>query len=220
MSLDPRAQLALLVAIVLGTLIGGTAGILAAALVAVAVLAASHAAGFGWSVAVAVAPLAAAVFALDALAGEAARGALAASRLVVLALVGSAFARAADAEALVAALRWLRVPYALTFVLVTGARLVPLTAADLADLRDAARLRGIDLDGTPASRLAGWRRLLVPLIVATIRRAMRLGEAMEARGFVPGSPRTQRVRLRWRPVDGAAVAVALAYLSSIAVLAR
>lgn len=218
MSLDPRAQLAALAAVVLGALFGGTVGVAAAALVAAATLVASRAVMAGWRVALAVAPLAAAVLALDAIAGEVIRGGLAASRLVALALAGCAFARTADAEALVAALRWLRVPYAMTFVIVTGARLVPLTAADLADLRDAARLRGVDLDGAPASRLAGWRRLLVPLVVASIRRALRLGEAMEVRGFVPGRPRTERAPLRWRGRDTLALVAACAYAAVILAL--
>lgn len=217
--LDPRAHLALLLAVVLGVLFGGPPGIGAAAVVAAGALVRVRAVPAAARVTVAVAPLALAVLALDWLAGEPARGALAASRLVTLALVSTAFAHLADGEALVAALRWIRMPYALTFVLVTGTRLVPLAAADLADLRDAAQLRGMELGGSPRSRLAAWRILLVPLLVTTIRRALRLGEAMEARGFAPDLPRTTRLRLFWRARDTLALALAVGYVSLLIVAA-
>lgn len=220
-TIDPRAQLAALAAAMLGALFGGVVGIAAAMVAALATLALTHGLGSAASVTLAVAPLVTAIVALDALAGDPLRGALAAARLVALALVGAAFARVADGEALIGALRWMRLPYPATFVLVTGPRLVPLAAADLADLRDAARARGIDAaDGPPLARLAAWRILLVPLLVMTIRRAVRLGEAMEARGFAPGRPRTQRLRLRWRRRDGVTLSAAVAYLALVIVAAQ
>lgn len=218
--LDPRAQLAWLAAVVLGALFGGVVGVAAAAGAALAVIAAGRSGRTARRTVIAVLPLGAAIVLIDALAGQADRGLLSGARIVALALVGAAFAVMADGEALVGALRWARVPYDVTFALVAGARLVPLASADLGDLADAARLRGIAVDGAPVDRLRSWARLLVPLLVVTIRRGLRLGEAMEARGFVPGGARTVRSQLRWTAPDAVASAAALAYLAAIAFGAR
>lgn len=213
--LDPRAQLAWLLAAVLGALFGGDTGLLGAALLAAGLLLAAWAIR-GWLRLLApLLPLALLVVALDALAGQPARGLRVGARLVILASLGFAFARSADGEALVAGLRALRVPYAAVFVLVAGARFVPTMAADLATLRDAARLRGVRLDGPPWRQAAGWRRLLVPLLVGTIRRGLQLGEAMEARGFGASARRTTRYRVTWRARDTCALLAALAYLGGL-----
>ncbi|HEX9436339.1 MAG TPA: energy-coupling factor transporter transmembrane component T [Candidatus Limnocylindria bacterium] len=219
-ALDPRVQLAGLAAVVIGALFGGVPGV---AVAAAAALVTVRPLGPGRVVrrtVVYVAPLAAVILVADALAGQLDRGALTAARVLALALVGSAFAAVADGEALVAALRWLRVPYDMTFALVAGARLVPVAAADLADLSDAARLRGISIDGGPVDRLRSWSRLLVPLLVVTIRRGLRLGEAMEARGFVPGAGRTVRSRLVWRTSDTVATVAAVAYAIGVIAIGR
>jgi energy-coupling factor transport system permease protein len=97
---------------------------------------------------------------------------------------------------------------------------VPNTVEDLANLRDSARLRGVRLDGPPWQQLAGWRVLLVPLLVITVRRGLQLGEAMEARAFGASARRTSRVRLRWRPVDGLAVLLVGGYVAGLFALAR
>lgn len=214
--LDPRAQLGWLLAAVLGALFGGDPGLLGAALLAGSLLLAGRAVRPWLRLLVALLPLALLVAALDGLAGQPARGARVGARLVVLASLGFAFARTANAEALMAGLQALRVPYPLVFVLVAGARFVPTAAADLATLRDAARLRGVALDGPPWRQVAGWRRLLVPLLVGTVRRGLQLGEAMEARAFGARPRRTTRHRVRWRGRDTAALLAAAAYLGLLA----
>lgn len=218
-TLDPRAQLAWLVAVVGAALAGGGIGVAAAAALALGVLAAERRLSGALRTVLAVLPLAAAIGILDALAGDSMRGLVTGGRIAALVLGASAFGAVSDGEALVDALRWLRVPFDVTFALVTGARLVPLATADLADLADTARLRGIDVDGAPPRRLAAWTRLLVPLLVVTVRRGLRLGEAMELRAFAPGRPRTARHRLRWRMRDSAALAAAVVYLSAIVAMA-
>lgn len=219
-ALDPRAQLAWLAAVVIGALFGGVPGVAVAAAAGLVALGGARRGPVARRTVLAVMPLAAAILVVDALAGQTDRGALTAARVVALALVGTAFAAVADGEALVAALRWSRVPYDVTFALVAGARMIPLATADLADLADAARLRGIAIDGAPVDRLRSWSRLLVPLLVVTIRRGLRLGEAMEARGFVPGGGRTVRSELRWRASDTLAAAAAVAYAAAVLVIGR
>jgi energy-coupling factor transport system permease protein len=101
-------------------------------------------------------------------------------------------------------------------LLVAGSSYVPATLSDLSHLRDAARLRGITLDGPPWKQLGGWRRLLVPLLVSTVRRGLQLGEAMEARAFGATRSRTQRRILRWRLADTVALLAAALYLILVA----
>lgn len=215
MTLDPRAQLAWLSAVFLGTLFGGDPGMLAAAVLAGLVQARNGLLRRGARLLLALAPLAALLLVLESLAGRPGEGPRAAARLVVLAQVGVAFAWSANGEALAAGLRALRIPYQVVFVLVAGSRFVPSTAADLASLRDTARLRGVALDGPPWRQIGGWRRILVPLLVATVRRGLQLGEAMEARGFGAGQRRTTRHQLRWASRDTVLVLAAAVYLGAL-----
>jgi energy-coupling factor transport system permease protein len=199
-------------------LFGGDVGLLVAALFGVVLVAASGGVARWLRLLLGLAPLLVVLLLLDLLAGDARTGARVSARIVVLAAVGFGFALNSDAELLVAGLRALHVPYAVTFVLVAGARFVPTTLADLADLRDAARLRGVVAAGSPAALLRGWSVLLVPLLVVTVRRGLQLGEAMEARAFGAAPRRTVRYHLAWRPRDTiallAAVATALGVLVS------
>ncbi len=207
--LDPRCQMAWLAATLLVALGGGEGGLATAALLAAVTILTTRTTR-GWLRLCAVLlPLVLLVALLDTLAGHPAAGLRTGARLVVLASIGYAFARSADGEALIAGLRAMRVPYPIVFVLVVGARFVPATAADLARLRDAARLRGLQLDGPPWRQLAGWRLLLVPLLVGTVRRGLQLGEAMEARALGAHPHRTVGRRLTWRRRDTLALAVAV-----------
>lgn len=216
--LDPRAQLAAFAAAVLAALGGGLVGLAVVAAGATAWTLRLGSTGRSLRVVAAVVPLALAVVVLDALAGRGAEGAIAAARLVTVTALASAFARTVDARAMSDGLRALRVPYPVVFVLVAGARFVPLAAADLADLADAARLRGITNTGGAFRRIRDWGLLLVPLLVLTIRRGLQLGESMEARGFSGGAPRATRVELGWRARDTVVVLIAAAGLAALAAL--
>lgn len=213
--LDPRAQLAALAAAVLAALFAGAAGVAAVAIAASAVVVAARGVGRAARALAGLAPLAVALAVIDVLAGQPEVAALTVLRLGALTLAGVAFATVADPDALIAALAWSRLPYDVSFALVAGARLVPFAAADLRDLLDAARLRGLAVGGSAVERLRSWPPLLVPLLVVTIRRGLRLGETMEARGFTPGLRRTFRYRLTWRPVDTAVVLGAGAVLAAL-----
>lgn len=215
---DPRAQLVILGLVLGGTLFAGMPGLIGGALVAIAWIASRAHAGRAVRMLAAVVPLAIAVTALDALAGHPADGLAAGARLIVVTAVAIGFARRADPRAIAAGLRRMRIPYPLVFVLLTGARFVPVATTDLAELTDAARLRGLTVRGTAWQRLADWTVLLVPLLVLTIRRGLQLGEAMEARGFSDGARSTTRIALRWRRRDSLALAAALVGLIAVAVL--
>lgn len=212
-ALDPRAALAVLVALTAVVLFGGTAAALLVAVAAIALAARARRSGRAIRALTLTLPLALAIAILDALGGAPLRGVLAGVRLEVLVLVFAAFAATIDGDRLGDGLLALRVPFAITFVLVTGARFVPVTVADVADLRDAARLRGQAFDGPPWRQLASWRVLLVPLIVTTVRRGLLLGEAMELRGLgLPGRS-GPLVPLGWTWRDTGACLAAAAVLA-------
>lgn len=211
--LDARVQLLLGAIGVVLVLLGGAAGV---ALVVLAIAVLSIAAGVGTSsyrAVFAVLPLAGAVAILDGLAGAPERGILEAARLLTLVALGTFVAQRSDGERLVAALISLRVPYAVSFVLVAGARFIPVAAADIRELRDAARLRGLAIDGGVRRQVAGWRLLIVPLLVTTVRRGLQLGEAMELRAFGVGPRGAGEQVLQWRTAD------TLACLGGLAILA-
>lgn len=213
--LDPRAQLAVLAALLLGTLFAGVPGLAGGAVAAIVTNSGRARAARTLRVIIAVAPLALSVALLDALAGRAAQGAQAAIRLLEVTAIAISFAGSVDGNAIAAGLRALRVPFAFVFVLLTGARFVPIAASDLGELVDAARLRGIAGAGSAWLRFATWRVLLIPLLVVTVRRGLKLGEAMEARGFASGAGRTSLVALRWQGRDTLVAVLALLYLTAL-----
>lgn len=120
-------------------------------------------------------------------------------RLTAVALAFAAYALMLDHDRLLAAARFAR-RSALAVALAT--RLVPTLERDAAGLAEAARGRGLAVEG-----VRGRARLLSPLVAGSLERASSLAEAMEARGF--GSPGATRApRPSWTRLDRAAVAAA------------
>jgi energy-coupling factor transport system permease protein len=84
-------------------------------------------------------------------------------------------------------------------------------ALEMERIQKAQRARGADLNTGRASFVQRVRRtlpLIVPLFVLALRRAERLGEAMEARAYSGGQGRGQRQLLRFRGRDWAALGLA------------
>jgi energy-coupling factor transport system permease protein len=120
-------------------------------------------------------------------------------RLTGVALAFAAYALLLDHDRLVAAAGRAR-RSALAVALAT--RLVPTLERDAAGLAEAARGRGLAVEG-----VRGRARLLSPLVAGSLERASSLAEAMEARGFgAPGATRAPRPP--WTRLDRAAVAAA------------
>lgn len=85
----------------------------------------------------------------------------------------------------------MRVPYRVAFLVSTTFRFVPLLLEELSSMRDAQRLRGIDVDAMGIGRkLVLIGRMLVPLIVASLRRAQQIEVALQSRGFSGSEKRT------------------------------
>lgn len=94
-------------------------------------------------------------------------------------------------NAIVLGLVRMRVPYRVAFLVSTTFRFVPLLLGELSAMRDAQRLRGIDVDRMSiAGKLVLNGRMLVPLIVASLRRAQQIEVALQARGFSGSNDRT------------------------------
>lgn len=135
-------------------------------------------------------------------------------RFIAMTLAGFALAASTPPERLFAALRALRVPFGLSFLVVTALRFVPDVASEWQAVRTARARRG-----HPAWRRAPWAwvaletALLAPVLARTMRRARALAESLDARGFDPVAPRAVRRPLRFRVVDrvtlGAAASLGL-----------
>ena len=127
------------------------------------------------------------------------------ARVMAIATVGLAFVLTTTPTRLADSLvQQARIPERFAYGALAAYQAVPRFASDLATLRTARRLRGLN-EWHP------W--ILVGLLVRAIRHADQLALAMDARGFGSG-PRTAYRPLRWRLEDvvvgcaGAAVVVA------------
>ena len=100
----------------------------------------------------------------------------------------------------VSLVRHARLPFRIVYALLAGYRFLPFFTAEYAQVRLAQRLRGGGLESGPRRRLAEPFRLLLPLLALAIRRATRIGVAMDSRGFSAASART-RTTFRLVPLD-------------------
>ena len=87
-------------------------------------------------------------------------------------------------------------------------RFIPLTMDEVERIRCAQRARGAVLGGSLVATLRGWGQVLVPLVVALLRRADDLADAMCDRCYT-GEQTSMAEPLR--PRDWAALAVGAAW---------
>jgi energy-coupling factor transport system permease protein len=84
-------------------------------------------------------------------------------------------------------------------------RFVPLIAEEYERIRKAQISRGARLDeGGPVRRIIALFPVLIPLFVQAFRRAEVLAEALESRGWVPGTKRNSRRSMIWKKNDSRA----------------
>lgn len=123
--------------------------------------------------------------------GEAlAEGGVLALRIAVVLAAFAVHSATVDPDRMLRVLRPLARHSAMTASLI--ARLVPLAAADLTRLREAAALRGPA--AAPVARAAIARRL----VAGSLDRATDVAAALELRGFARGAPRSPAPRRRSR----------------------
>jgi energy-coupling factor transport system permease protein len=144
-----------------------------------------------------------------------AAGGSAVLRLLAIAVPGVLALATTDPVDLADALvQQLRLPARFAYGALAAVRLLPLLGAEWQTIGRARRARGIDAGRNPlaAGRLLASR--VLALLVAAIRRGVRLATAMDARGFDAGLDRSFARQQRMRAGDwvllAAAVAVAAA----------
>ncbi|MGH2428715.1 MAG: energy-coupling factor transporter transmembrane component T family protein [Candidatus Limnocylindria bacterium] len=84
---------------------------------------------------------------------------------------------------LVAALRWLRLPYVICFIIALALRTIPTLERDVGLIRDAQRSRGVELDrGGLRAKLRGLAAVVLPLMTVSIARLEIMSRVIESRG--------------------------------------
>jgi energy-coupling factor transport system permease protein len=133
-------------------------------------------------------------------------------RVMAVTLPGIVVLAATDPMDLADALvqRW-HVPARFAYGALAALRLLPLLSSDWHLLTRARRARGLDAGRSPWARLVAFGGLVFAVLVAAIRRGVRLAAAMEARGFgATGVARSVARPQPMRPADWALVAAAVA----------
>ncbi|HEY8531899.1 MAG TPA: energy-coupling factor transporter transmembrane protein EcfT [Limnochorda sp.] len=147
------------------------------------------------------------------------RGLLLAARLGLLALAGGLLTATTPPLALSRGLERLLAPLGrlglrvpdLSLILAIALEFIPLLADEARRLALARRARGALGGGSWLARVQESLAVLPPLFVAAVRRADRLAEAMEARGY-RGARRGSLHPLRWRSSDWLVVGLPGLYL--------
>lgn len=113
-------------------------------------------------------------------------------------------------------LRYFRVPVSDIIAMVAiGLTFVPLLIEETQKVFAAQRARGADLGVNALLEEEAMGALLIPLLLANLRRGEELAESMEARLYATG-PRTSLVQRRFQQVDVATLAVVAAALLAVA----
>jgi energy-coupling factor transport system permease protein len=120
-------------------------------------------------------------------------------RLLAIALPGILVLAATDPMDLADALvqRWLA-PARFAYGAMAARRLLPLLSADWQQVSRARRARGLDPGRSPIGLLRAFAAQVLAVLVAAVRRGVRLASAMEARGF--GATDVQRTVARPQPM--------------------
>lgn len=145
-------------------------------------------------------------------------------RLLAVTLPGIVVLAATDPMDLADALvqRW-RVPARFAYGALAALRLLPLLSTDWHMIARARRARGLDAGWSPVARLRAFGGQVFAVLVAAVRRGVRLAAAMEARGFgatdvARSVARPQPMRAGdWALIGATAAAVLTATAVSVAV---
>jgi len=137
-------------------------------------------------------------------------------RILCVAAFSALFAYTTDPSVLVSSLiHQARLPYRLGYTILAAYRFLPILQRELANIRDAHSVRGAYSQRDPLASLRRARRYGVPLLANGIRQAERLAIAMDARGFGTQAARTYYIQPRLLPAD---YLFALASLLTVTVL--
>lgn len=129
---------------------------------------------------------------------------------------------AAGLDSILRPLQYLRIPSGDISMMITIAlRFIPTLFDEASRIMRAQCSRGADLDtGSPLKRAKSLIPILIPLFVLVFSRADTLANAMEARCYTPGTPRSTLRPLKWRMRDTAAVLASIAMSSAAIVIEK
>lgn len=95
-------------------------------------------------------------------------------------------------------------------------RFIPTLVEETNKIMVAQISRGVDFESNKLNvKIKAVIALLIPLFVASFKRAEELANAMEARGYNPSAERTRFITFSWTNKDSVAVAISLLYLGTI-----
>lgn len=96
-----------------------------------------------------------------------------------------------DPREIVLGLARIGVPYRVAFLFSTTFRFVPLLFEEMEGIKEAQRLRGIDIDSLGLIRkLIAMARMLVPLVMICLNKAQLMEIALQAKAFTGSGDRT------------------------------
>lgn len=95
-------------------------------------------------------------------------------------------------------------------------RFIPDLIDETARIMKAQESRGVDMkEGKLSERIMAILSLIVPLFVSAFQRAEDLANAMEARGYAPGEPRTRYKQLKMATKDWILIALCFVLMGII-----
>jgi len=122
-------------------------------------------------------------------------------RLVAFLVAGIIFLSATRIEDITFGLQKLGMPYRMSFALSLAFRLTPLFMETADQIAVAQKVRGLDLKAGGLIKRAGrYVAILVPVLIAALRRADGLALALESKGFGGAASRTSIIEYQfsWR----------------------
>lgn len=99
-------------------------------------------------------------------------------------------------------LKYIKVPvHEIAMMISIAFRFIPILVEETDKIIKAQMARGIDFEGGFIKKIKSVIPLIIPLIISSIKRALDLATAMEARCYRGGEGRTRMKPLRYKKVD-------------------
>lgn len=119
-------------------------------------------------------------------------------------------------------LRWLRLPYVVSYMIGLAFRSIGLSIIDFHTIREAEKARALDLKELPLThKIKKFGLYIVPMVALALRRTDEVSNALDSRGFkftgLRGYKRTDYLlsKYKFRGKDAVAVGAMLAVLAAI-----
>jgi energy-coupling factor transport system permease protein len=107
-------------------------------------------------------------------------------------------------------------PFEASFLLMLTLRFISLSMTDLSTIREARKARAMPERENLVQLLRNLISIIIPLFVATIRRIQTSTNALEVKGFAPGTERTSMMK---EPLTKSEIAIGVFFLGLTVLLA-